>query len=265
MPIHPSHPITAISQAEFHQIHRRMLGHAFAIHNQFGRLLDESIYKLELAARCEADGMTAQREVGLRVAHGGFVKDYFIDLLLCGSTIVEAKTTKELIAAHHGQGINYLLLAGTHHGSLVNFRPSRVEARFLSTRLSHDLRRRYEISADSWPSDNTHRWLRECLHAFCSDVGLGLDLPLYREALACLAPCPQQLVPIVSGSKKIGHHEMLMASPNTALAISALEDLADYRHHLQRLLASTELKAISWINFQLGHIQLQQIQQLGQP
>jgi GxxExxY protein len=259
MPILPAHPIAAISQPEFHLIDQRMLGHAFAIHNQFGRLLDEAIYKQELADRCIADGMTAQREVRIRVQHGSFVKDYFIDLLLCGSTIIEAKTAKELLAAHHGQGINYLLLAGAHHGSLVNFRPSRVDRRFLSTTLTPDFRRPFTLAEEGWPDDARHQQLRDCVVAFCADVGLGLDIPLYREAVAQLANCPRQLVPILSGTKIIGHQEMTMASEDAALAITALDELDDYRHHLRRLLSNTGLSAISWINLRLGHIQLQQI------
>jgi hypothetical protein len=48
---------------------------------------------------------------------------------------------------------------------------------------------------------------------------------LYREAVAQLANCPRQLVPILSGTKIIGHQEMTMASENAALAIAALDEL----------------------------------------
>lgn len=259
MPILPSLPITNLGQSDFHRIDEQMLGHAFAIHNQFGRLLDEAIYKQELADRCTADGLIAQREVRIRVEHRSFVKDYFIDLLLCGSTIVEAKTVKELLATHHGQGINYLLLAGTHHGSLINFRPSRVDRKFLSTTLTHEDRRRFEFTEDGWPDDEPHQRLRDSVNAFCADVGLGLDLPLYREAFTHLAHCPRQLVPVLSGTKTIGHQELTMISEDTALAVTSLDDLDDYYKHLQRLVSNTNLSAISWINLRLGRIQLQQI------
>lgn len=258
MPILPSQPITAISQDDFHRIDKQMLGHAFAIHNQFGCLLDEAIYKQELANRCTADGMLVQREVRIRIEHGSFVKDYFIDLLLCGSTILEVKTVRELLVAHHGQGINYLLLAGSHHGSLINFRPSRVDRKFLSTTLTYSMRRKFRIS-DDWPDDERHHLVRDSVNTFCADVGLGFDLPLYREAFAHLAHCPRQLVPILSGTKTIGHQELTTISDDTACAVTSLDDLDDYRHHLRRLLSNTSLSAISWINLRLGHIQLQQI------
>jgi GxxExxY protein len=169
-------PITVITKDEFHKIDERMLGHAFAIHNQYGRLFDEVIYKSELAQRCSRDGMDVQREVRIRVSHREFVKDYFIDLLLCGSTILEVKAATATLKIHHGQGINYLLLAGTNHGSLVNFRPSRVVRRFLSTRLTQEIRRRFVTLETSWPTDEDHSRLRECVIELCRDIGLGLDL-----------------------------------------------------------------------------------------
>ena len=254
MPIEPSVPITAISQEQFHEVDRVMMGHSFDIHNQFGRLLDEVIYKTELADRCSQNGFQIQREVLIRVRHHAFVKDYFLDLLVGGSTILEAKTVKELTEAHHGQGVNYLLLAGTHHGSLVNFRPARVERKFLSTRLTHAIRGRFETTELSWPQDDEHARLRDCVIDLCRDVGLGLDLPLYREAIARLTGSSGHVVPIVYGTKTIGHQEMNLLRPDVGLAVTALSELNDYRSHLKRLLAITPLSGIAWVNLKLGAI-----------
>jgi GxxExxY protein len=259
MPIELSKPIASVSQDEFHAIDKRMMRHAFAIHNQFGRMLDEVIYKQELAARCSADGMEVAREVMVRVRHDGFVKDYFIDLLVAGSTIVEAKTVRELLSAHQGQGINYLLLAGTHHGSLVNFRSSRVKRTFLSTRLTREQRCRFEVVEEGWPDDARHAGLKATVQGFCADVGLGLDLPLYRESTAQLGGCTRELVPILSGGRVLGHHEMVMVGAGVGLAVTGLSETGDCEEHLGRLLANTALEAISWINLRLGLIELRQV------
>jgi GxxExxY protein len=257
MPIEPTIPIAVISKDEFHAIHKVMLGHAFDIHNDFGRLLDESIYKAELADRCLKHGFDTKREVLIRVRHQSFTKEYFIDLLLCGSTVIEAKTAKNLTDAHRGQGINYLLLAGTHHGSLVNFRPTSVGREFLSTHLSHSIRSRFEVHDRDWPRDNDHAGLRHVASTFCADVGIGLDLPLYREAFASLLGIKNpHLVPIISGDRKLGHHEMYLLNEETGLAVTALADTKDYRTHLQRLLSITTLKSMAWVNLRIGHIEL---------
>ena len=132
VPIEASIPIRVISQDAFHAIDHVMLGHAFAVHNEYGRLLDESFYKSEVAHRCVRDGIAVKREVLIRVRHATFHKDYFIDMLLDGSTVIEGKAVEAIAPSHQGQALNYLLLAGTHHGSLVNFRPTRVQRDFVS-------------------------------------------------------------------------------------------------------------------------------------
>ena len=255
MPIELSTPIAIISQDEFHAIDRAMMRHAFDIHNQFGRLLDEAIYKTELTDRCLAQGFTVQREVLIRVRHQGFSKDYFIDLLLNGSTIIEAKTARVLTEANRGQGLNYLLLAGTHHGSLVNFRPTRVKREFLSTTLTHEERTLFTTTGTRWPADDDHTRLRDQTINFAADVGLGLDIHLYREGITTLiGHANRHLVPVLSGSKQVGHHEMHLLREDVGLTITALTDLADCRMHLQRLLAITSLASIAWVNLNLHSI-----------
>lgn len=262
MPIQPAIPIACISQQEYHEIDERIVGHSMAIHNQFGRLLDEIVYKNELAERCFKDGMPAQREVRIRVTHRDFVKDYFIDMLLCGSTIIEAKTAKETLEAHKGQGINYLLLAGTHHGSLVNFRLPSVKRYFLSTRLTHELRREFKTIETGWPKDEDHIRLRDCVMELVRDIGLGLDLPLYREAIAHITGCSRQLVPLKNGSSSLGHHEMLVLNEDVGIAITALPEQEEFRTHLSRLLQLTPLAGISWINLKLGEIRFEHLKRV---
>jgi len=61
--------IRACDQEEFHALDRRIMGVVFAVHNEFGRLLDEDLYKREIAARCVAMGIQpVEREVWIRVS-----------------------------------------------------------------------------------------------------------------------------------------------------------------------------------------------------
>lgn len=259
MPIEMSVPVKAISQEEFHAIDRVMLGHAFEIHNELGRLFDEEIYKAELAERCSRHGFQVQREVRIRVRHRAFVKDYFVDLLLCGSTIVEAKTVQTLTEAHHGQGLNYVLLAGTQHGSLVNFRQARVVRRFLSTTLTPSTRAQFAVTTSEWPRDVAYAHLHDVVCNLCHDIGLGLDLPLYREAICALTGSRRELVPVMSSRGTIGNQEMSLLLPDVGLAVTALRKLQDHRTHLHRLLAITPLSHIAWVNLQLGSITFERL------
>jgi len=122
----------------------------FDVHNEFGRLLDEELYKQEVAERCAIAGLQAEREVRIRVVHEGFAKDYSMDLLVSRGYMLEAKAAERLMAAHRAQSLNYLLLAGLNHGKLVNFRTDRVEHEFVSTTLTLHDRRQIELITDDW-------------------------------------------------------------------------------------------------------------------
>lgn len=257
MPIIASTPIQCLSQDEYHAIDRVLVGHAFKIHNQYGGLLDEAVYKTLLTERCTQNGIPAKREVMVQATHGTFAKSYFIDLLLGGSTIVEVKTARVLTLAHRGQGINYLLLAGTRHGSLINFRGAKTEREFLSTTLSPSDRRQFDLRMVNWPDDALHSELLHHVRSLCSDFGLGLETTLYREALATLLNLPQVAVAIMSATTVAGHHEMSLLSAETALVITSRPRLNDYRRHLIRLLSHTTLNGMTWINLALGQIHLE--------
>src|SRR5579859_383265 len=113
MPIEVAAAVRRFDQEEFHSLDRRIMPLVFDVHNEFGPLMGEDLYKRELAARCaEAGAELVQREVRIRVSHQSFTKDYSIDLLFCGGFLLEAKVSDGLVAAHRAQALNYLLLAG---------------------------------------------------------------------------------------------------------------------------------------------------------
>jgi hypothetical protein len=49
MPIEIETPVRVLDQEEFHCLDRQIMGVVFAVHNEFGRLLDENTYKREIA------------------------------------------------------------------------------------------------------------------------------------------------------------------------------------------------------------------------
>ncbi len=149
MPIQIATEIFALSQAEFHELAAKLLGIVFEVHNQFGRFLDEALYKSEIAARWETAGLgTAASEVQINVSHETFRKSYSLDLLFNHGLLLEAKVAEALISAHRSQGLNYVFLAGMQHALLVNLRPERVEHEFLSTTLTPAERRKFSFVDD---------------------------------------------------------------------------------------------------------------------
>ena len=235
--------------------------HAFDIQNEFGRLCDESIYKNELAYRCQADGISALNEAAICAEHKGFHKLYFIDFLVSSGGVYELKATKALNKKHERQLINYLLLAGLHHGKLINFNPASVEYRFISTSLTPKDRKTFSIDSHRWNNgDAESAFLQQTLRDILADWGVFLSADLYEQALFYFlggiqkAVCP---VEICEGGRILGRQNVVLLRPDTALHVSAIsKHPASYEKHLQKLLLHTSLKKLQWINFNKNTVQM---------
>ena len=150
MPITGPLSLNSISQEEFAQLDYRVLRHAFESQNQLGRLCEEVIYQNDLAARLQAAGLSALKEVPVTLTHRDFAKTYSLDLVVANAGIYELKTALALVGAHEAQLLNYLFLCGSHHGKLINFRPAQVESRFINTTLTQDEWRQFAVERDDW-------------------------------------------------------------------------------------------------------------------
>lgn len=254
MPIELQSEIRIYGQEEFHALIRRVLRLAFDVHNEFGRLLDEELCKRELANRCLHAGITpVQMEVRIRLVHDDFWKDYFMDLLLADGLMVETKAAAHLTPAHHGQALNYLLLTGMQHGILINFRASRVEHRFVSTKLTPDLRSQYHIDTSRWKTDAPGAaWLLDHMLQLLNDWGAFLEVTLYRDVMIHLLGGPESAcrpVAVISGTDPIGTQNLYLLTDRAAFAISAIiTNPSEYEYHLSRFLVHTHLDHIHWIN-----------------
>jgi GxxExxY protein len=262
MPIETAVPIRSAGRQEFYDLDFEMMRHALNIHSEYGGVLDEAIYKNELALRCNAAGLSMEREVLVRVRHGEFIKDYRIDLLMKRCVIVEGKTAERIVPAHRGQTANYLMLADIRFGSLINFQGQSAKREFVSALQDLEERRRFEVSTIRWPRDEQHNRLQDIAVAFARDIGLSLDAPLYRSAftflLGGMAINPAK-VPIYSTDIVLGHHLMHLLTPERGLAVTCLEKPDPMRTTLHKLLNHTRLEAISWINLKHHEIQFNEV------
>lgn len=260
MPIDIAAPVRVHTQDEFHEVDRRVMAVIFAVHNEFGRLLDEKPFKQLIARRCIAAGLDpVQREVRIRITHGSFSKDYFVDLLLCSGVILEAKAVENLVAAHTAQTLNYLLLTGLNHAMLVNLRPDRVQRQFVSTQLTPERRRAFRIESDRWqPLSPACEQLRRILPELLHDWGAFREVNLYREALLHFLGAPLIApVDVFDGDQVVGLQPVHLIAPDVALACTAFTARKEaMKIHLRRLLAHTGLRAFQWINFNRDIIEL---------
>jgi GxxExxY protein len=255
MPIQVTTQVRVFDQAEFHAQAEKRLRIVFDVHNEFGRFLDEALYKSEIAARWVAAGLGGvEREVRINLSHEDFQKSYFMDALFNRGLLLEAKAAETLVANHRAQGLHYLFLGGMKHGLLVNLRPERVEHEFLSTSLTPEERRRFTLVDVGWRAVNEESvFLREKLTALLRDWGVFLEISLYREAMTHFLGGPQKVVrtvPVRSADRLIGHQPVHLLTSDTGFAFTALpQNRTAMADHQQRFLRHTPLRFLQWINF----------------
>ncbi len=254
MPVTSPSPVRVIGQAEFAELDYQVMRCVFESQNELGRLCDEVVYQNDLTARLRTAGLGPIRtEVPVTVTYQDFAKTFFLDLVVRDAAIYELKTVLRLIAEHDAQLLNYLFLAGVHHGKLINFRPPQVESKFVNTGLTPDSRRRLEIITSRWREiGNESKALRETLVGLLKDWGGFLEIPLYLDALVHFLGGENKVVqklPFSRNGIPLGSQHFHLAAPEVAFRLTAMTgDSGAYEQQLQALLRHSPLHAIQWIN-----------------
>jgi GxxExxY protein len=247
MTIKYTHPPIQLSQDEFNEIDYQVMGQAFALQNEIGNLWDESDYRHHLALMCTEIGREAYEEVCISVSHNGFFKQYFVDLLINGN-IYELKAASSITTRHEAQTLNYLFLANTRHGKIINFRSDALKWRFVSTSLQADDRFMYSIKNLTWnPQEKCAQEIPSLLKGMMDDWGAYLSTNLYKEALCHF----------LGVQLENEHQRFIPLSPNTALHMSGLSaQKNNLRNNLQKYLNISEFNELLWINFDQNLIEL---------
>lgn len=254
MPITCPISVLPINQEEFAQLDYQVMRQVFDSHNGLGRLCDEAIYQNDLAARLQSAALgPMHKEVPVTVTHADFAKTYSLDLVVANAAVYELKTAVSLAGEHEAQLLNYLLLVGANHGKLVNFRPAKVESRFVNTMLTQQTRRQFEVGIQRWrEGDDPSRSLRGRLLDLLQDWGCFLELSLHTEALVHFLGGEQKVVRKVGlkrSNVSLGDQRVHLLAPDTAFRLSALAEGADhFELQLHLLLKHSTLRAIQWIN-----------------
>jgi GxxExxY protein len=261
MPISCPIIIRTIAKEEFAKLDYEITRLAFESQNALGRLCDEIIYQNDLAARIEAAGLGPARiEVPITVIHRDFVKLYSMDLVISDAAVYELKTAVKLSAEHDAQLLNYMLLRNARHGKLLNFRPAKVESRFVNNPLTAEAQKSFQVNTDRWRDlGESTPSLRILLLDLLADWGAFLELALYTEALVHFFGGEQnviKMVPMRRNSVPLGNQRMHLLTPEIAFRLTAFNaGLTDYESHLRSLLRHSPLKALHWINMDHHKVQ----------
>lgn len=249
MPIVPPTGLRRLDDEEFGRAAYRAMEVVFQVHNEFGRLFDERIYHSEIARRLDG----ARTQVPVEVVCESFRKVYYLDLLYADGAVFELKAVDRLTERHRAQLLNYLLMLDLPHGKLVNVRTELVEHEFVNAPWRREERVRFEVDDAGWvEAKGCAIDLKKLLVGILRDWGLGLEIPLYEEAVTHFMGGESNVlrpVEVLVGQSKVGTQTCRLIAPDTAFKITSLPSGAEhYLEHLRRLLAHTPLKQIQWIN-----------------
>lgn len=262
MPISCPIQFASLSTEEMRDFDRPVLRCAFDVQNDLGRLCDEFIYKNSFRQRLRQAGLEVVTEVPVKLAFNRYVKTLFIDAVVNDRVPYELKAVRQLTTEHETQLLIYMLLVRATRGKLINFRPDRVESRFVNAYIDWAERHRFEIGKTNCSGDSEFSLLVELL---IHDWGTCLSSSLYTQAIVANLGGEDIVVrhlPISLDGEYVGNQKFRLLAPGIAFEITTFnrDDLSKQEIHLKKLLATTQLAAIQWVNIARHEIAFKTIQ-----
>lgn len=106
-------------------ITEQVIGAFFSVYNKLGHGFLEKVYENALAIALRRAGLAVEQQSPISVRFDGeVVGEYFADLLVERSVIVEIKAADKLKDVHEAQLLNYLKATQIEVGLLINFGPT---------------------------------------------------------------------------------------------------------------------------------------------
>jgi GxxExxY protein len=99
-----------------------------AVHSALGPGFLESVYQKALTHALTKAGLKVECERAITVTYDGVVVgDFFADMLVEDTILLENKAVQSLVTANEVQLVNYLTATGIEIGLLLNFGAGRLE------------------------------------------------------------------------------------------------------------------------------------------
>ena len=124
---------------EINDITYAINGAIFEVNKILGPGFLEKVYENALLYELKNLGLKAICQAPISVIYKGqCVGEYFADILVEDSVIVELKTAEKIEKIHEAQVLNYLKATGIQVGLLVNFRHPKAEIKRFVLNLPED-------------------------------------------------------------------------------------------------------------------------------
>ncbi len=106
----------------------RIVGLAMQVHRELGFGFSEKVYENALMMLLRQEGITALQQAPISVCfRGEVVGDYYADIVIEDSIILELKSVDRIIDAHRSQVLNYLKATGFQLAIILNFAKKKLE------------------------------------------------------------------------------------------------------------------------------------------
>ena len=117
-------PSYSTSLYKHSDITEKILGGFYAVYSALGYGFLENVYVKALMIEMRKRDLSVRDELPIHVYYEGqLVGEYFADLVVNESVILEIKATKSLATEHEAQLLNYLKATPYEVGLLLNFGP----------------------------------------------------------------------------------------------------------------------------------------------
>ena len=101
---------------------KMIIGCAYKVHNTLGSGFLEKVYENALRIELEKLGRKVKQQEPINVSYEGqVVGEYYADLWVDDSVVIELKAVQTLIKRHEVQLVNYLAATNIDNGLLLNF------------------------------------------------------------------------------------------------------------------------------------------------
>ena len=129
-----------MSEEELNRLTEKIIACAFTVSNVLGVGFLEKVYENALVHELRKNGVLAEAQRSIIVLYDGVVVgEYFADILVNDTVIIELKASKNLDEVFTAQCLNYLRATGKPICLLLNFGQPRVEIkRFRGRNLATD-------------------------------------------------------------------------------------------------------------------------------
>jgi GxxExxY protein len=113
---------------EHEELTRVIIGCAISVHRALGPGFLESVYRNALVHELSKLGLEVHCEKRVQVRYdGALVGDFFADMIIQNSVLIENKAVQALNKAHEVQLVNYLVATQIETGLLLNFGAQRLQ------------------------------------------------------------------------------------------------------------------------------------------